>query len=168
MNIKGKFILKHFRKGKLIGTHETPNLITNEGLNSMLDVAFGGAAQNGTWYFGLIDNAAFSAVAVGDTAAKITGTENAPTTNAWQVDINYSEANRIEWVDDAASGQSKTNSAAASFSVNAGVTIKGAFLVSSNVKSGTAGVLWSAAAFGTAITAIAGDSIEVTYVLSAS
>lgn len=47
----------------------------------------------------------------------------------------------------AASGGSKALSAAASFSINANVTIKGCILISNSTKGGTTGVLYSAGLF---------------------
>jgi hypothetical protein len=62
-----------------------------------------------------------------------------------------------------------TNSlAAAAFSINATATIGGAFLTSNNTKSGTTGILFSAAAFAAPgdRNVVSGDTLSVSYTFS--
>jgi hypothetical protein len=61
-----------------------------------------------------------------------------------------------------------TNSASpAVFNINASATVGGAFLTSNNTKSGTTGVLFSAADFTSGDrSVITGDILNVTYTLS--
>jgi len=135
------------------------NLITNEGLNSILNVQFNGAAQITTWYMGVFSGN-YTPVA-GVTAATITSASTESTI--------YASATRPEFVEAASTAQSITNSAnRASFVFNAGGTIYGAFLVSSNTKSGTGGTLFSAARFGSAKTVSSGDELLLTYTVSAA
>ena len=157
--LKGRFVVEHLDvKGNLKGAYEFPNGITDEGLNDILDVQFGGGSQSGTWYIGLIDNSGFSALDAGDTLASHTG---------WSEFTDYTESNRVEWDDDAASSRSKTNSSTANFSVNASGNVYGIFVSNNNVKStGTTGILWSTAAFSSVVATANGDTLKVTYTVS--
>lgn len=137
-------------------TVQAKNLITNAGINHILDTSFHGGSPVTTWYIGL-KNAGTPAVT--DTLAAHSG---------WTENANYAGSRR-EFVEAAASAQAITNSASvASFAITAdGQTIAGAFLAS--VSTGTSGVLISAGDFtGGVKSAGSGDIIEVTYTLSAS
>lgn len=132
------------------------NLVVNEGLNHVLNVQFHGTTQITTWYVGL----------------KLTGTPAAGDTlsshASWTEATGY-VGNRKEYNEAAASGQSITNSAnKAGFTINgSGATILGGFICS--VSSGTTGTLFSAADFtGGAKGVSSGDTLEVTYTLSAA
>ena len=157
IKIGGVFHFKCFDKnGNLKWEDEAKNLVVNVGLNHVLDVVLHNETQIATWYIGL----------------KNTGTPAAADTLAthasWTENSNYTD-NRKEFVEAAASSQSITNSAnVASFSINADTqTIAGAFLCS--VASGTTGTLFSVADFtGGNKSADNGDTIEVTYTISAS
>lgn len=156
--VAGVFHVKCFDKnGKLKWEDEAKNLVVNEGLNSILDVCFHASTQITTWYIGLKNT---GTPAAGDTlASHATWTENS----------NYDEAARQEFVEAAASGQSITNSAnVASFTISTdSQTIAGAFLCSAS--TGTSGTLMSVADFtGGDKSADDGDTLEVTYTLSAS
>ena len=74
-------------------------------------------------------------------------------------------ARRRQEVVDVRSNQTVTNSPSpAAFSVNGSATVGGAFITSSNTKSGTSGTLLCAAAFtGGNRTVADGDTINVTY-----
>jgi hypothetical protein len=156
---KGRFVVEHLDKdGILKDVYEFPNGITDEGLNDILDVQFGGGSQTGTWYIGLIDNSGFSALAAGDTLSSH---------NGWSEFTSYTEANRVEWDDDAAATRSKTNSSTANFSINATGNVYGIFVSSNNVKStGNTGILWSTAAFSSVVATANGDTLKVTYTVS--
>jgi hypothetical protein len=156
---KGRFVVEHLDKdGNLKATYEFPNGITDEGLNDILDVEFGGGSQKGTWYIGLIDNSGFSALDATDTLSSHSG---------WTEFTSYTESNRVEWVDDAAASRSKTNANTANFSVNATGNVYGIFVSSNNVKTtGTTGILWSTAAFSSVVATANGDTLKVTYTVS--
>ncbi|GAH04052.1 unnamed protein product, partial [marine sediment metagenome] len=49
--LKGVFEVECYRKGKLIWVEKVENIITNEGLNHILDSVLHGAGENiATWY----------------------------------------------------------------------------------------------------------------------
>lgn len=158
-NLKGRFVIEHRdRDGNLKGMYDFPNGIVDEGLEHLLDVGFHGASQTATWYIGLVDNSGFSAFADADTLGGHGG---------WSENTNYTESNRVEWDEDAASSRAISNSSTANFSINASGNIKGIFVSSNNVKStGNTGTLWSTAAFSSVVATSNGDTLKVTYSIS--
>ena len=132
---------------------ETHNLVTNEGLDHLLDVGFHGATPVSPWYVGLKGS---GSVAAADTL---------PSHAGWTENANY-DGSRKEFVEAAASGQSLDNSGSpATFAINAdSQTIAGAFLCSA--ASGTSGTLFCAADFASSKSADDGDTLEVTYTLT--
>jgi hypothetical protein len=158
IGLKGRFIFKLERDGKVIDEWESPNLVTNIGRNTVLNTAIGGVTQIAVWYIGLIDNAGFSALAAGDTMASHAG---------WTENASYSNASRPTYSPAAASSQSITNAASvATFNINGTATINGAFITSNNTISGTSGTLLCEASFGSTRSVISGDTLAVTYVLN--
>ena len=159
LNVRGAFKVEHRDvDGNLKGIYEFPNGIVDEGLDSILDVQFHAASQITTWYIGLVDNSGWTAFADADTLSSHSG---------WSENTNYTEANRVEWDEDAASSRSISNSTTADFSVNASGNMKGIFVSSNNVKStGNTGTLWSTAAFSSVVAVTNGDSLKVTYTVS--
>lgn len=142
--------------GNLKWEDTAKNLVTNVGLNHILDVVLHGTTAVSPWYVGL----------------KNTGTPAAADTSAshstWTENTNYT-GNRQEYVEAAASSQSTTNSASkASFSITSdSQTIAGAFLDSA--ATGTAGTLLCVADFtGGDKACDNGDTLEVTYTISAA
>lgn len=155
MGFKGRFDFECRNKdGTLAWKKSIPNGTTTAGLNSNLNVYFGAGTQITTWYLGLIDNSGFSEVASGDTASSHGG---------WNESTAYSESVRQTWSPGAASGGVITNGTAASFTMNATATIKGAFLISNSTKGGTTGTLWATGLFDTAQTLSSGQVLKVTY-----
>lgn len=151
------------KDGELKWVEEVPNLVTMEGKNDLLTQYLKGAAYTANWFAGLVNNAGFTAYAAGDTAAQINGT------NGWAEVTPYSNANRPTWTGGTAAGGSIDNTGAvAVFNINATATIRGAFLVSSNVKNGTAGKLYGEADFSMARSVVSGDTLNVTVTLTAS
>jgi hypothetical protein len=156
--VKGVFKVEHIRGGKVLSVQEFNNGVTNVGKDSMLDIMFHATTQITAWYLGLIDDAGTPTLAATDTMASHPG---------WAEFTNYSEANRVAWAEDAASGQSITNSVAATFNISgAGGTVHGPFLVSNNTKSGSTGTLWATAAFAAPVAVSSGDQLKVTYTVS--
>lgn len=156
---KGQYHCQIIRDGKVIDDWTEDNLVVNEGLNSMLNVMFNGAAQITTWYVGVFEGNYTPVATV--TAATIAASATESTA--------YTSSTRPEYVEATSAAQSTTNSASrASFVFNASKTIYGAFLISSNTKSGTSGTLFSAARFSTSRAVVSGDELLVTYTVTAS
>lgn len=144
--------------GQVRWTETIDNLVTTQGKNDALDKYLAGSAYTAAWYLGLIDSTGYTAVAAGNTAASHTG---------WTENTGYSQANRPTAAWAAASAGSKALSSAASFSISADATVKGCFLVSSNTKGGTAGILYSAGLFTGGDKVVQnGDTLNVSYTAS--
>jgi hypothetical protein len=157
--LAGRFVIEHRDcDDTLKAIYEFPNGIVDEGIENLLDVGFHGEAQIGTWYVGLVNNSGFSAFADADTLSSHGG---------WSEFTSYTEANRVEWQEDAASSRAVSNTTTADFSINASGNLKGIFVSSNNVKStGNTGTLWSTAAFSSVVATANGDTLKVTYTIS--
>lgn len=130
------------------------NLVVNAGLNHILNVQFHGTTPVNPWYIGL---KLTGTVASGDTLATHSG---------WTEATGYAD-DRKAYNEAAASGKSITNSAnKASFAISATATIAGAFVASAS--AGTTGTLFCAADFTSARAVENGDTLEVTYTISAA
>ncbi len=159
LRVGGIFLCEHVRDGEVIDSWEQPNLVVNEGLNSLLGVYFHGDTQITTWYLGLFEGNYTPVATV--TAATITAASTECTA--------YDEATRQAYDEAAAASQSITNSASrATFTFNATKTIYGAFLVSNSTKSGTTGTLFSAARFSASKAVVDDDQLLLTYTFSAA
>lgn len=128
------------------------NTIVNAGLNYLLDSGFGG-----TEYLGL----------------KGSGTPNAADTMAshatWSEITTYTEGARPTYSHAAAASQQVTNSASkAVFTMNATTTVYGVFCTTNSTKGGSTGTLISATDFASSKAADSGDTLEVTYTVTAS
>lgn len=158
MGLKGRFRVEHYDKdNKLKATYRFPNGIVDVGLNKILDDMFDAGTQSTTWYIGLVDNASFTAFANADTMASHAG---------WIENTDYTQTARPEWTAGTPAARSITNAATVDFSINATITLKGIFIVDSSTKSGTAGTLWSTAAFASNVSAVNGDTLKITYTVS--
>jgi hypothetical protein len=147
--LRGRYrIVCKDRLGRIKWVEEFDNLITTEGLNSVLSVYLDGATQIATWYVGLKGT---GSPAAGDTLASHSG---------WSEITSYS-GNRKQWNGGTASAGSIDNSASkASFSITGTVTIAGAFLASA--ATGTTGTLYSVGNFSASRDLISGDTLDVT------
>jgi hypothetical protein len=148
-----------YRNGRLIDHERVHNLITDQGLNSWLNIMFNGGTQITTWYIALFST---------NTTILNTHTYAAP--GYTEVSAKVDEAARVAFVEAASTAQSITNSAnKALYTFNDSETIYGAALVGGGtdptVKANTAGggTLFAAAKF-TASKAVANDDILATTV----
>jgi len=153
----------HDKDGNLKWEATSKNLVVNVGLQYMAGTALTSVAQITTWYLGLYGAAASNNPAAGDTMSSHAG---------WTEIVPYSNANRVTatFVTATTANPSVvTNSASpAVFNINATATVGGAFLTSSNTKSGTTGTLFSAADFGAPgdRSVVSSDTLSVTYTFS--
>lgn len=148
------------RLGNLKWTDETPNLVVNAGLDHSLDVVLSNGTQIAAWYVGLVS--ATPTIAAADTMSSHGG---------WTEFTAYDEAARQAFTDGGVSSQSLSNTASkAEFTVSTNSSsIGGAFLTSSDTKSGTTGTLFAAVAFsGGNKAADDGDTLSVTYTFTAA
>lgn len=160
----GVFTIQCFDKdNNLKWESEAPNLVVNEGLQSMVNVYLDATTQITTWYIGLIQGpGAGVTVAAGDTIATHGGwTELTPGT-AYSGNRKAAVFGTATLADPSVI----TNSASpADFNMLGSYTVGGAFLCS--VATGTSGVLFSASTFtGGDATVTNGDTIRVTYTFS--
>lgn len=141
--------------GKKKWSEVAKNLVVNEGLNHILNVQFHGTTQVATWYIGLKKA---GSPASADTLASHAG---------WAEATGFTTGLRKAYTEATASGKSITNSAnKASYAISSTATIAGAFVCS--VTSGTSGILFAAANFTSARAVENGDTLEVTYTISAA
>lgn len=161
--IGGRFVAECFGKdGKLKWRDFSQNIITSEGLDSILGVCLNNDTQIATWYVCMSETD--TAPAAGLTYAVPSYTE----TEA------YAEGNRPTYQDDAVSGQAVTNSSKAQFTINATKSMWGASLVGGgtdgNTKGDTAGggSLLCYALFSSPRAVVSDDVINIQYTLSAA
>jgi len=157
---KGTWIFECFDKlGNFKWKITQENLVTNVGLQHILDTVFSGGGQEGTWYIGLTDGT--PTVNAADTMSSHGG---------WTEVEDYDEGVRQTWTE-VRSGQSMTNAAAkAIFTIDANATtIGGGFLTSDNTKGGSSGTLMAVVAFTLGDKTLDDDDVlNVTYTLSAA
>ena len=163
----GRFVIECFDKdGKLKWVDDSKNLVVNVGLQYMAGTALDGStARITSWYLGLYGAASSNNPAAGDTMSSHAG---------WTEVTDYTEATRPAATFVAATTANPsvvTNSASkAQFTMNATVTVGGAFLTSNNTKGGTSGTLFSAKDFNSPgdRSTVSGDVVLVTYTFSLS
>ena len=161
----GKFLIECYDKdGKLKWADESKNLVVNVGLQYMAGTSLDGStARITSWYLGLYGAASSNNPAAGDTMSSHAG---------WTEVTDYTEATRPAATFVAATTANPsvvTNSASkAQFTMNATVTVGGAFLTSNNTKGGTSGTLFSAKDFSSPgdRSVVSGDVVLVTYTFS--
>lgn len=159
LRLKGEYrVVCRRPDGTVRWVERAANLITNAGLDYLLDAALSGGTPITSWYLGLKNTGSGAA---GDTAASHAG---------WTENQNYDEAARQAWTEGGVSSQSIDNvgnEAVFTISTN-GQTIAGIFLISDNTKGGSTGTLFSVTDFSSAKSADDGDTITVTYTVSAA
>lgn len=145
------------------------NTVMTEGKNVMLDAALAGSSYTVVGpYMGLISSVSYSAIAAGDTAAQINGT------NGWKeagsstnFPLYTTPRKTCAW--SAASAGAKALSSALSFPIiTTGGTVKGCFIIFStsavSTIADTNGKLYSAGLFSGGDKVVApGDTLQVSY-----
>lgn len=130
LSIASIWLSEVIRDGVIINSSISKNLVTNEGLNALLNIMFHGSTQITTWYIALFSNN--HTPAAGNTYATPGYTEY----------TTYDEATRQAFVEAAASGQAITNIASrAEFTISSGggATVYGAALVGGGTGATTKG-----------------------------
>lgn len=146
---------------------EIENVVTTVGKNLALDTYLAGSAYTVTGPFmGLISSTSFSAVSAADTMSSHAGWLEAGSANA---PTYTSPRKTAAW--SAASGGSKSLSAALSFAITGSGTVKGCFLCygsgAVSTIGNTSGTLYSAGLFTGGDKIVAnGDTLNVTYTAS--
>ncbi len=145
--------------GTLRWADDFHNQVTTVGLNDSLNKHFKASSYTAAWYVGLASST--PTFALGDTMASHAG---------WTEVTDYSESVLQTLTLGTPSGGSVDNSASkAVFSINATVTIGGAFLNTVSTKGDTSGILYGGGAFsGGNRAAQSGDTLNVTVTLTAS
>lgn len=143
--------------GSVAWQEKIDNTVVTSGLNTLLTQALAGGSQLTPWYCGLIDNSGFSAIAAADTPSSHSG---------WTESQAYSQATRQQWTVGSASSGALTSNANMTFSINATVTIQGAFIISSSTKGGTTGTLFSAGSFNSTKICVSGQTLTFTYTVT--
>ncbi len=140
-------------KGNLKWSESIKNLVVTAGLNDALDKYFKGSTYTASHFVGL--TTATPVFAAGDTMASHAG---------WTESVVYSNATRPAYTPGTVAAGSVDNSASkASFTIDTGGTIGGAFLTTDGTKSGNTGTLYGGGAFaGGNRTVISGDTVNVT------
>jgi len=163
--VGGHFIVECYGPDGLLKWEDTAeNGVTDVGIASLLNIYFRAQTQITAWYIGLVDNAGFVSFASGDTMSSHSGWSEVASGN-------YSQSNRVQWSPAAASGGAVVNATTCDHSMTNGsaLTVKGLFLCSDNTKGGTAGTLFSTAAFTGGTQAVNnGDTLKVTYTVAAT
>jgi hypothetical protein len=156
--LRGRFDFELKRGDGSVERWSEHNIIPNAALNDNLDVWASGGTQDTTWFVGL---AGTGTKAAGDTMGSHAG---------WAEITDYDEANRVAFVEAGVSSQSLSNTASpAVFTINASVTVAGAFLAALNTKGGTTGILFAVSNFtGGNKTLGDNDTLTVTYTLTAA
>ena len=140
------------------------NIVVNQGLDYLLDVALSGGTQIAAADWQITLNKTATSPVAGDTYASRGWTEIAGS--------DVTETVREEFGDNAVSGQSISNGTAAQYTANATFTAYGAALLGGGASPNTigdtagGGTLYAASDFSTSKALTASDTIDVTYTLT--
>lgn len=155
VKVSSKYLVECFKPdGSLRWKEEVENLVVNQGLDYLHDVALLAATQITAWFVGLTG------------ATPVFAAANTLASHAGWTEVTAYTGNRKSWVGvDSGTGSGTNAASKASFAINAGSTvIGGAFLAS--VSSGSSGTLYGGAAFAANRTAESGDTVNVTVATS--
>lgn len=157
---RGKFNVTQIRDGKIIDVWEDFNVVTDEGLNYLLNAGVTGGSQILTWY-----------VSIFESNYTPVGTETGATLSGLLTECtSYDEATRPEFDCITAVAQTTHNTASrATFTISATKTVYGAVLSSGNTKGVyTGSTVLALAKFGTARSVVDNDILLVSYTLNAA
>ena len=144
-------------KGREKWREVNDNLVTNAGLNDILDKYLKGSSYTAAWYVGL--KGAGTAIAA-DTMSSH---------SSWSEITDYSQSARPTLTLGTVSSQSVDNSSSVeTYSINGTATVAGAFLNTDSTKSGTTGTLYGVVDFSSSRSVLSGDTLEVTVTLTAA
>lgn len=153
------------KNGNIKWQDKVPNLVTTQGKNYLLDNGLAGTAFTAVYYLGLISSVTYTAVAVGDTAAQINGSNTWKEAGVLNAPTYTGPRKTAVWA--AASAGSKALSAALSYAITGTGTLKGCFLVTTATIDGTTGFLYSAGLFaGGDKPVVNTDTLQVSYTAS--
>jgi hypothetical protein len=157
--LKNRYVLEAFRDGKLLWVEDFDNLVVDVGLNDSLDKHLKGSGYTAAWYVGVVG--ATPTFAVGDTM----GGAHA----GWTEQTTYDEANRPVLTLGTVASKSVDNSASkAVFTISGTVTLGGAFIVTTNNKGGTTGILYGGGVFSQNRALVDNDVLNVTITCTAA
>lgn len=157
--LEDRIKVEAFRNGKLLWVEDFDNLVVNVGLDDSLDKHLKGSGYTAAWYVGVVG--ATPTFAAGDTMAGGHA--------GWTEQTTYDEANRPALTLGSVSGQSVDNSASkAVFTISGTVTLGGAFIVTTNNKGGTTGILYGGGAFSQNRALVDNDVLNVTITCTAA
>jgi hypothetical protein len=152
------------KDGKFKWQEKTRNLVTNEGLDAILDIMFHADTQITTFY-----------VVLAEDDVTPLATHDYATPGFTEVAAAIDEATRPEYEEGASSSQSITNNSnKATFTFNDTKVIYGAALVGGGTDANTkddqagGGILWCYAQFASSKNVDSGDTIDLTYTLTSA
>lgn len=157
---RGRFNVIQIRDGKVIDVWDDFNVVTDEGLNYLLNAGLNGATQIDPWYVSLFESN-YTPV----------GTETGGTLGGLLTECQaYDETTRPAYDGATSSAQSVTNSASrAEFTINATKTVYGAILSSGNTKGVyTGSTVLALAKFSVARAVVDNDILLVAYTINAA
>lgn len=159
LDLKGYWIADGLdAQGHLLWQEAIYNDVVSAALTDLLSVYFASGTQKPSWYAGLIDNAAYTGVALADTISSHAG---------WAESTAYSESTRPQWTP-TVSGGLASNATVILFTMSAATSLRGLFLVSNSTKGGSTGTLWSTALFTTVRAMLTLQTLRLTYRLRAA
>lgn len=140
------------KDGNLKWIEEFDNLVVTAGLNDLIDKTFKGSSYTAAWYVGLTDGT--PTFAAGDVMSSHGG---------WVEVTDYDEATREALtLGSVASGSANNSASKAEFTINATVTVGGAFVVNNSTKGGSTGTLYGGGAFAADRNLVDNDVLLVT------
>lgn len=156
--------------GNLKEAWQAENVVTTEGMNSLLDVYFDAATPITTWYLGLISSASYTTTPdATDTAANLSATGNgwaeASASYAPNYDVPAGTARGTITFGEPAAG-SLASSATVDFTFVEGGTVKGAFIAAGATRLSTTAPLYSAALFSGDKVVADNDQLKVSVTVS--